>query len=96
MKTREFKVYVLDVGLLGAMCNLSARTILDSEALFSSFKGALAEQLVAQELLASGRAGNKSGYGQQSCTIFMNQSTRTEIDFIVDGNEQSAAARPLR
>ena len=89
-----FKVYVLDVGLLGAMCNLSARTILDSEALFSSFKGALAEQLVAQELLASGQAGNKVDTGNK-LHYFMNQSTRTEIDFIVDGNERVPQPVPI-
>ena len=87
-----FKVYVLDVGLLGAMSNLPARAILDGAEMFSSFKGALAEQLVAQEMLACGQAGNSIDPGNK-LHYFINQATRTEIDFIVDGNR--AAPQPV-
>ena len=45
-----FKMFLLDVGLLGAMSGLDARTLLQGNALFSEFKGALTEQYVAQEL----------------------------------------------
>ena len=61
-----------------------SRTILDSEALFSSFKGSLAEQLVAQEMLANGLAGD-SAEPDSKLHYFVNPSTRTEIDFIIDG-----------
>jgi predicted AAA+ superfamily ATPase len=43
-------LYVLDVGLLGAMGNLSAATILDEQALFEEFKGTMSEQYVLQQL----------------------------------------------
>ena len=45
-----FKMFLLDVGLLGAMSGLDARTLLQGNAFFSEFKGALTEQYVAQEL----------------------------------------------
>ena len=89
-----FKVYVLDVGLLGAMNNLPARSILDGQALFSSFKGALAEQFVAQELLACGQSGNNLDISNK-LHYFVNQSTRTEIDFIVDGNDSTPSSIPI-
>lgn len=45
-----FKLYCLDVGLLGAMSGLDVRTLLDGDALFREFKGALTEQFVCQQL----------------------------------------------
>jgi len=45
-----FKMFLLDVGLLGAMSQLPAETLLKGDALFSEFKGALTEQYVAQQL----------------------------------------------
>lgn len=89
-----FKVYLLDVGLLGAMNSLNARAILDNDALFSSFKGSLAEQFVAQEMLACGQAGNNLDPGNK-LHYFMNPSTRTEIDFIVDGNTLASQPIPI-
>ena len=89
-----FKIYLLDVGLLGAMNNLGARTILDSEALFSSFKGSLAEQLVAQEMLANGLAGD-SAEPDSKLHYFVNPSTRTEIDFIIDGGTEAVQLVPI-
>ena len=45
-----FKLYFNDVGLLGAMSNLQAKTIVDGDMLFSEYKGALTEQFVYQQL----------------------------------------------
>ena len=45
-----FKMFLSDVGLLGAMSGLDARTLLQGNKFFSEFKGALTEQYVAQEL----------------------------------------------
>ena len=47
-----FKLYLLDVGLLGAMSELDAATILEGNDIFTEFKGALTEQYVLQELVA--------------------------------------------
>ncbi len=46
-----FKLFHNDVGLLGAMSRLNAKTIADGNAIFSEFKGALAEQYVFQQLI---------------------------------------------
>lgn len=48
-----FKVFLLDIGLLGAMCELDPETILAGSTVFTEFKGALTEQYVCQELIAS-------------------------------------------
>ena len=49
-----FKLYVADVGLLGAATNLDAKTIVQDNRLFTEFKGAYAEQYVCQQLVAAG------------------------------------------
>ena len=46
-----FKIFVLDVGLLGAMSNLKATTIVAGNSIFTEFKGALTEQYVLQQLI---------------------------------------------
>lgn len=45
-----FKIYLLDVGLLGAASRLDASVLVDGHELFSEFKGALTENYVCQEL----------------------------------------------
>ena len=47
-----YKLFLLDVGLLSAMSELDAGSILDGNALFVEFKGALTEQYVLQQLLS--------------------------------------------
>ncbi len=47
-----FKLYMLDVGLLGAKSGLDARTLLEGSRIFSEFKGSLTEQYVQQQLRA--------------------------------------------
>lgn len=47
---QAFKVFLLDVGLLGAMSKLEPRIILEGDLLFQEFKGALTENFVALEL----------------------------------------------
>ncbi|WP_085535175.1 ATP-binding protein [Massilibacteroides vaginae] len=46
-----FKLYLLDIGLLGAMANLDVKTLLDGNQIFTEFKGALTEQYVLQQLV---------------------------------------------
>jgi len=45
----DFKLYLLDVGLLAAMGNLDIQTFIVEQSLFEEFKGALAEQYVLQQ-----------------------------------------------
>lgn len=49
-----FKLFFLDVGLLSAMCELPAAVLLEQNAVFAQYKGALTEQYVQQELRAHG------------------------------------------
>jgi len=48
-----FKIYLVDIGLLGAMSNLSAKTLLHENELFQEFRGAIVENYIAQELVHS-------------------------------------------
>ncbi|MDR1015918.1 MAG: ATP-binding protein [Coriobacteriales bacterium] len=47
-----FKLFALDVGLLGAMAGLDVNSVLKGNRIFTEFKGALAEQYVCQQLIA--------------------------------------------
>ena len=64
----SFKLYFLDVGLLGAHAGLDASVILDGSAIFVEFKGALTEQFVLQQLFSDTKyipyyySGEKSTY----------------------------------
>lgn len=68
-----FKIYLLDVGLLGAMSELDARSILEGNELFLEFKGALTEQYVLQQLVA------ETTY----TPYYFSASAHSEIDFMV-------------
>ena len=47
-----FKVFMLDIGLLGAMSGLSPAAMVDGGGIFTEFKGALTEQYVCQQLVS--------------------------------------------
>ncbi len=49
---KAFKVFHVDVGLLGSMSGLDPASVVDGNAVFTEFKGALAEQFVCQQLLS--------------------------------------------
>lgn len=74
-----FKLYLLDTGLLGAMLNLSARTIVDGNHLYSGYNGAFTENYTAQELMASSLFEDvhiKELY-------YWTSKNQAEVDFIV-------------
>jgi len=48
-----FKLFMLDVGLLSAMSELDLKALLEGNRIFEEFKGALTEQYVLQQLIAS-------------------------------------------
>ncbi len=73
MDMSAFKIYMLDVGLLGARGDLDAVTLLEGNAIFSEFKGALTEQFVAQELKASG----------SELYYYNAENSKGEVDFII-------------
>lgn len=74
-----FKVYVLDVGLLGAMTHTSPADMLVRGNVFTEFKGAFAENYVLQQLLAS---GNEQIY------YFTKENSTIEIDFLLQTDER--------
>lgn len=71
--TNAFKIFLSDVGLLGAQSGLSPKTLLEGDLLFTEFKGALTENYVAQELIA---AEHRSLYYWTSAGI-------AEVDFLI-------------
>ncbi|MCD8075780.1 MAG: ATP-binding protein [Lachnospiraceae bacterium] len=73
MEMNSFKLYFLDVGLLSALCDLDARTLLEGNRVFTEFKGALTEQFVAQELSAAG----------MNLYYYLTENSSGEIDFVV-------------
>ena len=49
----SFKLFLVDVGLLGALSAMPAEAVIDGDDAFVEFKGAMAEQFVLQELTAT-------------------------------------------
>lgn len=47
----SFEIFIIDVGLLCSMTNLSAKVLLEGNKLFTEFKDALSEQYVCQQML---------------------------------------------
>ena len=69
-----FKLFVVDVGLLGAMTALDAKTLLDGHTVFVEFKGALTEQFVLQQLLSD---------PDLSIYYWSSDKSDGEIDFLI-------------
>ena len=46
-----FKLFIADIGLLGAMGDINVKTLIDGNAIFEEFKGAMTEQYVLQQLI---------------------------------------------
>lgn len=68
-----FKLFVVDIGLLGAMARLDVDTLLNGNAIFEEFKGTLTEQFVFQELV--------SFWGERPC-YWSASNSQTEVDFL--------------
>lgn len=71
--TNAFKVYLLDVGLLGALAHIQPQYLLKQNDLFSEYNGALTENFVAQELHAH----------LLQPLYYWASENRAEVDFIV-------------
>ena len=69
-----YKLFVLDVGLLGAMSELEAESILEGNDIFIEFKVALTEQYVLQQLISDTRY-NPYYFGTEKATF--------EQDFLI-------------
>lgn len=76
---KAFKLFVLDVGLLGCMAGLRQHTLLDGNDLFVEFKGALTEQYVCQQL---------KNIEDLDIYYYTNDRGSCEVDFVVDTGEK--------
>ncbi len=77
---KAFKLFVVDVGLLGCMAGLRQRTLLDGNDLFTEFKGALTEQYVCQQLKTVEDLG---------IYYYTNDRGSCEVDFVIDTGEMA-------
>jgi predicted AAA+ superfamily ATPase len=73
-----FKLYHNDVGLLSAMSQLNSRVIVDGDAVFTEFKGALTEQYVFQQLIQN---------QELPVRYFTFDGSKFEIDFLIQTKE---------
>ena len=69
-----FKLYMLDVGLLGAMSGIDVKTLLEGNEIFEEFKVSLTEQYVLCQLKAC-----------TDCDVFYwsSDTASSEVDFII-------------
>ena len=69
-----FKLFVLDIGLLGAMSRLDAKVILEGNRLFEEFKGSLTEQYVLQQLAV---------IPENDIYYWSAETSASEVDFVI-------------
>jgi len=72
-----FKLFIVDVGLLGAMGDIDARTIIDGNVIFEEFKGALTEQFVLQQLIT---------IPDIAIYYWSAEKSNAEVDFVIQLN----------
>ena len=70
-ETNFFKVFIHDVGLLSTKSELDVKTLLEGNRIFEEFKGALTEQYVLQEMVASG-----------TTPFYWSSNGKAEVDFV--------------
>lgn len=75
---KAFKLFLVDVGLLGCMVGLQQNVLLNGNDMFAQFKGALTEQYVCQQLKI---------IDNLNVCYFTNDRGSCEIDFVVDTGE---------
>jgi hypothetical protein len=72
-----FKIFVLDVGILGAMAKISHKILIEGEQLFNEYKGAFVENYTAQQFVAS---------KQTDLAYWTSSGKKAEIDFLFEMN----------
>ena len=75
-----FKLYLLDVGLLGALSEASAMQMLVSDNVFTEFKGAFTENYVLQQIMAVSNNYPVCYYSKDHSSL--------EVDFLVQTNNR--------
>ena len=74
-----FKIFLSDIGLMCAMSNVPAQSLLTGNVLFSDFKGALTEQYVLQQLKVN---------PSLSIYYWSAENSRGEIDFLLQQEDR--------
>jgi predicted AAA+ superfamily ATPase len=74
MDASAFKLYLVDIGLLGAMGDIDLKTLIEGNAIFQEFKGATTEQYVLQQMKC-----------HQNLPIYYwsTEKSTAEVDFLV-------------
>lgn len=75
----SFKIFMNDIGLLGALGGTDIKTILDDNVFFVEFKGAITEQYVLQQLLST---------TQIKPFYYSSPNSSGEIDFLFQVQDQ--------
>jgi predicted AAA+ superfamily ATPase len=70
-----FKVYALDIGLLGAMSNSPPELLVKGERLFNEYEGAFVENYVAQQLVS---------HFNQTLYYWRSKGGKAELDFLFE------------
>ena len=73
----SFKLFALDLGLLGAMAEVSAKDVLIGNTAFVEYKGAFTEQYVLQELCST----------DLKAYYYSKENSSLEIDFIIQKDD---------
>lgn len=77
---KAFKLFVLDVGLLGCMTGINQSVLLNGNELFVEFKGALTEQYVCQQFKTLPDIG---------IYYYNNDRNTCEVDFVIDVGDKA-------
>ena len=77
-QNNKFKLYLLDIGLLGAMIKVPQKSIIKGDYLFSKYNGAFVENFAAQEFTA---------HGQKDLYYWSSKKT-AEVGFVVGFKNQ--------
>lgn len=90
-----FKLFIVDIGLLGAMSSLDSESVVEGNRIFTEFKGAMTEQYVCQQLIL-----------KHTPYYYSKSNSQQEIDFLIEmyGNvipievkaEENLKAKSLR
>ena len=72
-----FKLFLVDTGLLSAMADIDSTKLLEGNAIFTEFKGALTEQYVFQQLNST---------GEFVIYYWSAERSTAEIDFVIQHN----------
>ena len=73
--TGSFKVYALDVGLLGAMARAPVELLVQGERLFNEYEGAFVENYIAQQLVS---------HFHQPLYYWRSKGGKAELDFLCE------------